>query len=164
MVGITKLSACVIWLSATILASMVLFAATPAFANQLSMQIPGINSGNPIPIMNYSLIVSAGVGGGHVTATSATVTKRVDKSSAALRSDMINGKNFVKVTILEVGTGGQRTTIAMQNVRISALNQSGPSGSGQSETLVFQFAKVVIGQSTGAPEIRKQTSPEMKVP
>lgn len=153
MVGITKLRISAIRLGVAIFVGATLFAATPAFANRLSIQIPGINSGNPIPIISYDMSESSGnssanSGAGRSNVVgSVTVTKKVDNSSPALLLAMNNGKFFATVTINDVNPARQRTIITMRHALISSLNQSGSGRSVQTETLTFQFQNIATSQS-----------------
>ncbi len=162
MIDIKRLRICAIWLGAAFLVSATVFSATPAFANQLNMQIQGINSGQPIPIISYDMSESsAASGAGRSRATgSVTVTRQFDNSSPALFSVMNARRTLAWVRITEVNQSGHKITITMKNALIRAFNQSG--GSVRTETLTFQYREIATDQSA-SPKASKPPQQSLKM-
>ncbi|MGA2796897.1 MAG: type VI secretion system tube protein Hcp [Thermoguttaceae bacterium] len=168
MQGIARKRIRAIWFGLAILAGILFFAATPAFAAEdYYLKLEGVTGESKeihhvgwIVLLGYDMNAanssptSAGGGAGK-TVESMNITKRTDNTSNILFAAVAKGSYFKDATIDVVKAGDPNHLVIskflLRDVRIVAFHQSAAS-SGQVDTITLQFTSMTTVQVSQSPD------------
>jgi type VI secretion system secreted protein Hcp len=140
--------------------------ATQAFADTAYLKIEGIpgeakDAGHQdwITVQAWSLDENTGNSANSSNRAAAkvsgslTVTKTLDKSSAALSAAAQRGRHFTTALLENSCVNGKSVAMSLQDVLISSLNVNG-AGRQPTENITFKFARVNSTEKNCALELR----------